>query len=215
MGWSDGSPGSYAFADLGEELIRFLDVLGLDRVRLVGHDWGLGLGYLAAIAHPERFSRFVPMAGPHVWALDGGSLELWWRPWHVYAISSLGRSATRLGVPEACLRTWRAAGSFTPEEIAIYTAPLHRPGSVDATVRHYRTFLFRDVPFFVRRHDELFLRVPTLHLNGELDPLSRGTPDTYGRHAEDMRLEVVRGAGHFLAEERPAEVTERILDFLA
>jgi pimeloyl-ACP methyl ester carboxylesterase len=58
------------------------------------------------------------------------------------------------------------------------------------------------------------LRVPTLHLNGESDPLARGVPDSYKQFADDMRLEVVPDSGHFIADDNPAWLADRLLRFL-
>src|SRR4051812_47280334 len=65
LGWSEGAVGAMSFDALAGDLIAQLDALGLDRVRLVGHDWGLVAGYRACINHPERFERFVALAGVH------------------------------------------------------------------------------------------------------------------------------------------------------
>ena len=47
FGWSEATPGGYEKAELAEDVIGVLDALGLDRVDLVGHDWGGVAGVLA------------------------------------------------------------------------------------------------------------------------------------------------------------------------
>jgi pimeloyl-ACP methyl ester carboxylesterase len=216
IGWSDAPRDDYRFVRMGADLIGLLDVLGIERTRLAGHDWGLGVGYLLCLDRPERIERFVALGGPHIWASDGAPPRLFARPWHVYLNATpLGELATtRLGVPEVCLRTWRHHGTFTPEEIEIYTSPLRRPGSARATRLRYRTFVTSELPMFVRRHKTMRLRTPTLHLNGAEDPLTRATPDSWRRYADDMRYETLGDCGHFLAEERPQETLDRITEFL-
>jgi pimeloyl-ACP methyl ester carboxylesterase len=59
------------------------------------------------------------------------------------------------------------------------------------------------------------LTVPTLWLVGEHDILARRADDGYRAHADDMTLEVVDGANHFMPEELPDEIAERMLQFLA
>ena len=216
IGWSEAPDDDFRFRRFGEDLFGLLDDLGIDRFTLVGHDWGLGVGYLACLDRPERIERFVAMGGPHIWASEGASPRLFVRPWHVYLNASpLGDVATRrLGVPETCLRTWRHRGEFTPEEIEIYVSPLRRPGSARATRLRYRTFVVGELPMFVREHARMRLRTPTLHLNGADDPLTAGVPGSWRRYADDMRYETVADCGHFLAEERPEEVLDRINEFL-
>ena len=56
--------------------------------------------------------------------------------------------------------------------------------------------------------------VPTLHLNGEHDPLLPGVPSSYRKYADDMQLELVPDCGHFVAEEQPAWLLDRLERFL-
>src|SRR5947208_512585 len=53
-GWSDPAPDGYDKESLERDLIALLDALGLDRVQLIGHDWGGWVGFLACLNHPER-----------------------------------------------------------------------------------------------------------------------------------------------------------------
>jgi pimeloyl-ACP methyl ester carboxylesterase len=216
MGWSDAPRTGYHQVRLVADLIGLLDALELERVRLIGHDWGLVTGYRACLDHPDRVERFVPMAGVHPWTPSDPTLYLFARAWHIYVNASpLGALTTKLGLPEIALRTWRRAGRFTAEEIEIYTAPLRRPLSANATRQRYRNIVFREIPWFLLHHRRLRLRVPTLHLNGECDPLTRTVQHGYRRYADDMRLEHVPGAGHFPAEENPGYVLDRVVEFLA
>jgi pimeloyl-ACP methyl ester carboxylesterase len=44
VGWSDLPRRGYDLRTLSHDLLGLLDVLGLGRVRLVGHDWGFLIG---------------------------------------------------------------------------------------------------------------------------------------------------------------------------
>ena len=57
--------GDYSIPAVGADLIDLLDRLELDRVALVGHDWGAGLGYHLGGRHPERLEALVALAAPH------------------------------------------------------------------------------------------------------------------------------------------------------
>ncbi|MDQ4048476.1 MAG: alpha/beta hydrolase, partial [Actinomycetota bacterium] len=58
-GWTDAPAGGYEKEQLATDLLGVLDALGLERVRLVGHDWGGFAGFLACLRAPERFSHLV------------------------------------------------------------------------------------------------------------------------------------------------------------
>ncbi|MFJ3306439.1 alpha/beta fold hydrolase [Streptomyces sp. NPDC086549] len=52
-------PGEYSLELMRADVIRFLDVLGLHRVDLVGHSMGGIVAYLVASEQPERVARLV------------------------------------------------------------------------------------------------------------------------------------------------------------
>jgi pimeloyl-ACP methyl ester carboxylesterase len=214
MGWSDAPRTGYDLKTLTNDLFGLLDALGIDRVKLVGHDWGALIGYIAATFSPHRVERFVPMGVVHLWSADGLSLRLLARPWHVYLLATPAGRPLVPPVARRCLHEWRKQGRFTTEETAIYTAPLARPLSRNATTQRDRQIALHDIPHFALHYRSARLEVPTLHLNGERDPLTRHVPDTYARYAPEMRLELVPGAGHFVAEENPGWVLDRLLGFL-
>ena len=81
----------------------------------------------------------------------------------------------------------------------------------------YRSFNLREMPAIVRgRYAEARLEVPTLMLFGEDDfALRPSMLGGYQRHAEEMRVELVPGCGHFIADERPELVAARAREFFA
>ncbi|MER5650003.1 alpha/beta fold hydrolase [Streptosporangium sp. NPDC002524] len=52
-------PGEYSLELMRDDVLGFLDALGLDRVTLVGHSLGGFVAYLLAEGHPERVDRLV------------------------------------------------------------------------------------------------------------------------------------------------------------
>jgi pimeloyl-ACP methyl ester carboxylesterase len=220
LGWSQGpdrfaATEDYTFGTLAGDLIGLLDVLGVGRTHLVGHDWGSAIGYRACLSRPERFRSAVLTGAVHPWSAFA-SPRLYLRPWHLWGYALLGSVlTTRLGVPEHCLRTWRHRGEFSAAEISVYAERIGTPAAVGATIAYDRNLAVREIPYFWRHHRALRLHVPTLHLNGAEDPLTRAVPrESWRPYADDMRFELVPDCGHFLAEERPDELARRLLDFL-
>jgi pimeloyl-ACP methyl ester carboxylesterase len=70
FGWSDAPRSSYSKQELADDVIALLDALELDRVRLVGHDWGAFVAFLAALRAPDRFSELLALSMIHPWAGD-------------------------------------------------------------------------------------------------------------------------------------------------
>lgn len=65
FGTSD-KPGGYGMALWTDQLIAFLDALGLERVSLVGNSFGGGLAIRIAVEHPDRVQRLVLMGAAGV-----------------------------------------------------------------------------------------------------------------------------------------------------
>ena len=215
LGWSLGGYGGFGWDDLADDLLALLDVLDLDRVRLVGHDWGLLAGYRIAVRHPERLERFAALAGIHPWQASGATWRSWAAPRHIWTIALVGRpGVTRLGFGEWALREWRHNGAFSADETAIYMGPLRRPATTAATVSFDRN-VPRELRRGLREYRGWRNRVPTLHLNGAEDPLTPEHPRGFEPYADEMRLEVIPGCGHFIAEEAPEQLVERLREFMA
>ena len=214
LGLSEGESTDYSLPRLAADLIGLLDRLGIERTRLVGHDWGAAIGYEACFAQPQRFIAFMPIGGLTPWSSAGAPLRLWMRPWHIPALGLLGRiTAVTRTVAANSLEAWRHVGVFSQAELGAYLDSVSKPVSALATQRYYGNVALREIPRFVRHHSEMRLEVPTLHLNGEQDPLTIGVPDSYRRHADQMRLELLPDCGHFIAEEAPERLLVRMEEF--
>ncbi|MBF6063906.1 alpha/beta hydrolase [Nocardia terpenica] len=214
LGWSEGSASGYTFQRLARDLIELMDHLELDRVRLVGRDWGLVAGYRAGLNWPDRFQQFVALAGVHPWTADGVRPPVFLRPWHVYLLALRGNSRhLQDRLTERSLHAWRYRGRFAPEEVAVYRQRMRTPAAYAATTDFNRNVVLHEVPHFLRHYRLLRLRVPTLHLNGAQDPLSEGIPHSCSDYADDLRFEAIPDCGHFVPEEQPGWLVERLTTF--
>ena len=211
FGWS-GPPADDDFVKerLADDAIALLDALGLDRVRLVGHDWGGWVAMLAALRAPERFSSVLAMsiASPWVPAMTG--LRNLWRLSYIPPIATpvVGERLVRDGAfPRRVLELGRRDGrAWTDEEIETYLSVLRQPQAAHASSKLYRDLLLREAPknlmgAFRGRRFEL----PARLLHGRRDPLGRDLVQGF-----KGEVEIVDGAGHFLPEEKPALVAQRI-----
>ena len=217
-GWSDKPKGDYRKDVLMRDALGLLDELGIERTSWVGHDWGAYAGMLAALRHPERITRFVSCSIPHPWPRERSMVKLASSAWYqaVLAAPVLGKLAIgRLGMPRLVLQRARVEGSFTERELDTYTDVLEQPDATEASMRMYRHFLLHELlPAATSGFKEERLSVPTRWLVGEADPVAGAADDGYRDHADDMTLEKLPGIGHFLPEEVPDLLRERVLGFL-
>jgi pimeloyl-ACP methyl ester carboxylesterase len=216
-GWSDKPRASYRKTEFLDDTLALLDRLGLERVRFVGHDWGGWTGMLAGLRAPERIERLVVMSIPHPWRRrPHPRVFIGAAAYQPVVGGPLGRLAMqRLGFGRVVLRAGRSIGSFSDAEIETYDAVQRDRDAAEASVRIYRTFMLHEaMPWANGNFRRERLTVPTLWLVGERDMLASASDDGYRDHADDMALEFIPRANHFMPEELPADLIERVLAFL-
>jgi pimeloyl-ACP methyl ester carboxylesterase len=210
FGWSDAPPDGYDKQSMAEDVLAVLDALRVERARIVGHDWGGWIAFLACMAAPERFERALvlsispPFGRPSPRAL----LDLW-RLAYMLPISApvLGE---RLAASRRFVRTMLTAraGAFTDDDLRVFAEVLAEPARARATVQLYRTFLTRELVRGARGR----LHVPARLVVGARDPVVRPSLLTgRERYADDLTIEIVPGCGHWIPAERPDLVAERVL----
>jgi pimeloyl-ACP methyl ester carboxylesterase len=222
-GWTDAPRGGYSKETLASDVLALLDALELDRVGLIGHDWGGWIGFLLCLRAPERFERFLALNTGHPWpSADAGTALSLWRFAYMFAIGApwtgpwLVRTQAN-GLMERVLRGNAVRpDAFSDEDIRIFADRLREPARAEASSLLYRNFVTREQLALVRgRYRSQRLRTPTRMLFGTQDPVI--TPrmlDGYQPYADDMSIELVDDAGHFIAEDRPDLVARRALAFL-
>jgi pimeloyl-ACP methyl ester carboxylesterase len=198
-----------------------LSALGLERVKLLAHDWGGWCGFLICLNHPERIERFLALNIPPPWGkTDLRSVLTLWRFWYQYLISTpfVGNFVLR-NMPQFVrfLLKGTSGGEkvWSDEELEQFIEPLREPERAHATVQLYRTFLLREFPSIARgRYNSLRLTTPTLLLFGEKDfAISPEFLRGYEQYVDEFQLELVPDCGHFIAEQRPELVNQQALEF--
>jgi pimeloyl-ACP methyl ester carboxylesterase len=223
LGWTEAPRKGYEKGQLASDVLAAMDSLGIERAKLVGHDWGGWVGFLICLGHPERVDRFLalniapPFVAPR--AVKVRAVLRFYYQW-LLATPLLGkRVAARLGrMPERMYeRNGMGTGVWTLEERAIFLDYLAEPEHAWATVQYYRSFQLRETwPLIRGRYRTARLAVPTLLLFGKEDKaIDWRMLDGVERGGDDFRVELVEGCGHFIADERPELVEQRALEFLA
>jgi pimeloyl-ACP methyl ester carboxylesterase len=222
LGWSEAPRRGYRKEELAEDLVALLDALAIERVHLAGHDWGGFAGFLLAILHPARVRSFLPCNIIHPWLrLSPSDLRAAPRTSYQWALSTPGLNRRIVQHP-AFMHRFLKTGSlnkeaWSDEDVEIFAERLRDPDRVHASAKIYRTFVTREFWGLVRgRYRDRRLSVPTLLLFGARDFVIRPHYlEGYEPHADDMRVELVADAAHFIVEEKPALVAERALSLFA
>ncbi|MFJ8191366.1 alpha/beta fold hydrolase [Streptomyces sp. NPDC096094] len=220
LGWGESDRPLHLSFDYDTEVARLgrlLDALGLDSVNLVGHDYGgfLSLGF--AETHPGRVRRLA--------VLNSRAHATFTRPW--YAVFSLISLAGRVPAlrPAAMRLPYAAIHRRT-------LAPLVRAGHLDTGIldgyvdwmdtpegRRWLLHYFGDYrtpprPELRRRLQEI--SCPTAVIWGRADRYLRPAIATELAGAiPDAELTMLDGTGHWVMDERPAEVTAALSRLLS
>jgi pimeloyl-ACP methyl ester carboxylesterase len=217
FGWSDVPREGYEKAQLARDVVALLEALDIDRAGLIGHDWGGYAGFLLCLSNPERVTRYLALNTGHPLGRPAlrKALALW-RFWYQLVLSVPGLGPRVVGSPRLMRAIFDRAVKVPFHEFEPFLAQFREPERAWATGELYRSFLLREAGPLLsgRQFAGARLTTPTLFLHGTADPAIR--PELlrgFEGQADDMRLELVEGAGHFIADERPAMVLGRALEF--
>ena len=215
---------------LAQDAIDLLDALHLDRVAVVGHDWGARAAYTLAALFPERITAIATLALAYqprgCFTLpDFGQARLFWYQW--FMCTEAGAAAVRqdpIGFARIQWDTWSPPGWFDEAEFAATAAHFSEPDWAEITLNAYRSRWLpgettdpRYEALQQQLHETEHLAIPTLMLQGGADtcdsPQESEGFDQYFT-AGYQRL-VIERAGHFPHREAPKAVATAILQLLA
>ncbi len=150
---------------LGQDVINFMDALGIEKAHVVGHDWGGIIAFKVAIDWPKRVNRLALLdtlctvwspAGVHgYWFKAEPYPEEFFAEHHRGFIEAIFMGSEMKGeLPGRPLSPWQAAGHAprtwaTDEDIAHYAEAFADPMSHFHAISQYRYGL----PFHVVHED--------------------------------------------------------------
>jgi pimeloyl-ACP methyl ester carboxylesterase len=223
FGQSDAPPGGYDKENMATDVLNLMDAMALDRVRLLGHDWGGWIGFILCVRTPERFSRYLALNIAHLWGkTDASTVLATWRFWYQAVIASpLGPRLlqSRPGFVHRIIQGYSPnPQAWTRADLDAFSRPLQEAERAHASMELYRTFLLKEFPAIAAgRYLKTRLMVPAKLVFGVEDfaisraLLKRDTKE----FADDFTIEFVPDTGHFIGEERPELVNDRALEFFA
>ncbi|QNE36227.1 alpha/beta fold hydrolase [Leifsonia shinshuensis] len=211
---AEAGPDTYAKRTMGDDVVRVAAALGHDRFGLIGHDRGALVGVRAALDHPDAVQYLgildvLPTLD--TWeVLHGVDAKV---AWHLYLMAQPAGLPERMiaAVAEdffaSFLDAWDTDGTtFGPDVRRHYIDSSVR--AVDSIVADYRASAGVDLA--MDRADRAAgrtLAMPVGVISQDWGSQLGFDPTAiWGAWASDLTYEPI-DAGHFMAEEKPDEVT--------
>jgi pimeloyl-ACP methyl ester carboxylesterase len=202
---------AYGLLQIAGDVIAMLDVLGIERAHVVGHDWGAALSWLLATLRPERVDHLVALSVGHPAAFAQAGLPQREKSWYMLLFQFPGIAEQWLSDNDwANFRAW----SQHPDADAAI-AELTSGDSLTPALNWYRA----NVPPESLVAPPLVLppvQAPTMGVWSDGDRFLTEAQMTGSQEyvAGSWRYERLSGPGHWLQLEAPAEVSRLLADFL-
>ena len=211
----------YRMEELGRDVEALIDRLG-GKAWVVGHDWGGVIAWHMTSACPDKVRGLVAVAAPH----PARYLEVFFT--HLsqtvrglytvfFQIPVLPELMLSLG--SGALPAWLMRKSthledvLSEEELAVYRESWTMK-RLRAGINYYRQMARH--PFWVMQfHRKHLVRRPTMVVWGQEDtflPLSQ-TEDLDKYCPDKLKIKIMPGTGHWIAQERPEILAEYITGF--
>lgn len=220
------TPRSGQQAALGQDLLDFMDALGIARAALAGYDWGGRAACVVAALWPERARCLVSIGGYNIQNIAGaprpGTARQEYRYWYQwYFHTERGRAGLAQNRRDICRLLWQLWSPnwrFDDATFARTAASFDNPDFVEVVIQSYR-HRYGAAPgdprieaVEQRLAGQPLISVPTIVLHGACDGV--GPAEQSQAHARFFtgRYErrVVPVAGHFLPQEAPEAVVDAL-----
>jgi pimeloyl-ACP methyl ester carboxylesterase len=202
---------AYTMDLLVGDVLAVITAAGADRVHVVGHDWGAGIGWAIASMAAEHVDHLVALSVGHPATFLANGYDQHEKSWYMLLFHFPEIAEEWLSAENwASFRAW---GRHPDADATI--AELEANGSLTPGLNYYRA----NIP------PELFLQsglemppvqAPTMGVWSSGDPaLTEGQMTRSARNvAGPWRYERLDGPGHWMQLESPSEVNRLLIDFL-
>jgi len=199
---------AYTVDKLRADVLGVLDALAIDRVDLVGHDWGGILAWQIAALAPERVRHLVVLSTGHPNAIARAGVMQRLRMTYVLGFI----------LPGVAEQTLRAADFFMmrqftnePGQADMWKRDLSAPGRLTAALNYYRANLTLALP-----HAYPKIKAPVMGIWSDRDPALGERQMRDSAHYVDgqFRFEHIHDADHWVQLTAHERVNALLLDFL-
>ena len=223
-----GSPHHYA--GLVQFVLGMINAFGDEKVVLLGHDWGAGAAYGAAIMAPDKVASIITMSVPRSTIFYESFLHSaaqQRRSWYIFFFqmpyAKKAVEYNNYAFIERLCQEWSPGWKLPQGQLDTIKEVLGKPGVLRSALGHYRDSFGPVAPKLDSARAAIETRfgdpilVPALYMHGADDgcigaEMAEGIEQFFlGR----FEKHIIPQAGHFVHLEQPEKVNRLIMEFLA
>lgn len=204
-------PAQYRARELVGDAMRVLDARGIDRVHLVGHDWGAAVAWVAAATRPDRVSSLTVLSVGHPAAFRRAGIRQREKSWYMLLFQFPEIAEQWLADDDfRRLRGW--SGHPDIEEVV---DRFRDPEALTASLNLYRAMASpRTLVDKAPALPNVACSTLGIWSTGDMALTEQQMTASADYVDGSWRYERVEGAGHWMQLEKPDEVTALLLGHL-
>jgi pimeloyl-ACP methyl ester carboxylesterase len=212
----------YSIPILMSDVIGILDELKLDKVHLVGHDWGAALSWQLAIYYAHRFNSLTVLSVGIPLSSAWLSMEQRQKSWYFYLFLQEG-----LAEKTFADNNWEFAKEFFDghKQSKEVLQRLQQPNALTTALNWYRGNMQNmlaqsNVDYTPTNVEPVIpqnkIQIPVLGIWSDMDfALGEAQMEQSKDFVIDFTYRKIEGAGHWMMLDRPEEVNSEMLNFLS
>lgn len=225
---SAATPRNAEPAALAQDVIDFMDALGIKRAVIGGFDWGARSADIVAALWPDRVKALVAVSGYLIGSQASGKQPLppqaelqWW--YQFYFSTERGRAGYDQYRHDFARLIWQLASPqwhFDDATFERSAVALDNPDQVAITIHNYRwrLGLAQGEPRYQALEQRLAsspaISVPTITMEGDANGAPHPPAEAYAKRftGKYQHRVATGGIGHNLPQEDPAAFTQAVID---
>jgi pimeloyl-ACP methyl ester carboxylesterase len=214
---------AYNVDTLAKDVVGLFDHFGIQKARLVGHDWGAVVAWTVALNHPERLEKLTILNVPHPDVMRRFILEDKQQrknSWYVFFFQipffvewMLSKENFR-NMARMLVGSGRKS-TFTRSDIEAYKKSWSQPGALTAMLNWYRSIFRGSLKYVFKKIPTRRVSVPTRILWGMNDvALSHEMAKPSAELCDDGELIFFEKATHWVQHDEADAVNKNLIEFL-
>jgi epoxide hydrolase 4 len=208
---------AYHLDVLALDVEELLNVAGVEKAIIVGHDWGALVAWRFAMNYPERVEKLVILNVPHPARQYTGFFmpSQWLKSWYILAfqlpyLPEMILTRNPRQIAEGLRLSAVRKEAFKDADLDVYAKAIAQPNAMHSALNYYRAWVRWGFGLPVKPID-----APTMMIWGEQDialnkELSYGTE----KWVRDFRIHYIPDSGHWVQVEAAQEVNRLLLEFI-